>query len=441
MIVNRREINHCPCFGLVVAMLATLVHGATDGDWKFFSAPAAPIQAVGEIHNDGIPEIILPSEKSVGWWEKRMPCKFGKAIRFRIEAEITLEPDANPGPDVAFIVSWHRPGGDAYQTDYLDYVDRREGGKTIRLFGNTIPVPPECTEMSLHPLMRWRRGRMLLCKTETVETDVPRPRIARVAIANPRRGKTFMSIEDRLVQVEIALTNLFANVERPDIVMACSEVFAESLAPPNVAESAVGGPTFALLSRYAKMHRCWMAGGLRERAVDGAIYNSAILVDRQGHLAGLYRKTHLTYVEIHDGIMPGIDYPVFETEFGKVGFLICWDNYFPEAIRQLHLKGAELVIFPIAATGEGRFNTVFSARIYDTGIPMAISVRQGPRPSRILGHGGETLAETSEDNGYCFADIDLSYRNRIKWLSVDGLGAPYQLHRAERRPSTYSKEL
>ena len=182
-----------------------------------------------------------------------------------------------------------------------------------------------------------------------------------------------------------------------------------------------------------------MAGGLRERAEDGSICNSVILVDRKGRLAGTYRKVHLTYGEILDGIMPGDSYPVFETDFGKVGFLICWDNFFPEAIRQLHLNGAELVLFPVAATSEERFSIVFHARVYDTGIPMAVAIRQGPRPSRIIGHDGNTLAEVVETNGFCFADIDLSHRHRVKYLSVNGMGAPYQLYRTERRPTTYRK--
>jgi len=414
--------------------------GVSAEEWQFFSAKAAPAAATGEAGSDGSVDIRLPSNYAVGWWIRKFPCERGKAMRFRAEAETVLTSGECAGNDVSFCVNWLAPRSRyEFQTDYLNPVENFCGGKTTYRFDETICVPSNCTEVTIQPVMRWRAGRTVF-KNFSVETvAIPPPRIARVAITNPRRGRKFISIESRLQQVEAALTNLFANVAHPDIVLACSEVFAESLAPCTVAEPADSGPTFQLLSRYAARYNCWMAGGLREVTKDGLTYNSAVLVDRKGRFVGTYRKTHLTYGEILDGTMPGDSYPVFETDFGKVGFLICWDNFFPEAIRQLHLNGAELVLYPIAATSQDRIDKVFATRSYDTGLPIAVAIRQGPRPSRIIGHDTSTLAEVTEENGFCYADIDLSHRDRVKWLSVNGMGAAYQLYRAERRPSTYTK--
>ena len=66
-----------------------------------------------------------------------------------------------------------------------------------------------------------------------------------------------------------------------------------------------------------------------------AIYNTAVLIDRDGLLVGKYRKVNLPYDEFEDGITPGSDYPVFQTDFGKVGMMICWDSQFPDAARAL----------------------------------------------------------------------------------------------------------
>lgn len=78
---------------------------------------------------------------------------------------------------------------------------------------------------------------------------------------------------------------------------------------------------------------------------DGKIYNSSYILDRNGVELGRYRKTQLTIGE-HD-LTPGDDIPVFDLDFGKVGIMICFDNYFPEVARVLGLKGAELVLSPL----------------------------------------------------------------------------------------------
>ena len=59
-----------------------------------------------------------------------------------------------------------------------------------------------------------------------------------------------------------------------------------------------------------------------------AIYNTAVLIDRAGNLAGKYRKVQLPYEEIEGGLTPGSDYPVFQTDFGTVGLMICYDSEF-----------------------------------------------------------------------------------------------------------------
>ena len=79
----------------------------------------------------------------------------------------------------------------------------------------------------------------------------------------------------------------------------------------------------------------------------GKVYNSSYILDRNGTEVGRYRKVHLTRTEQERGITGGDGFPVFDLDFGKVGIMICWDNYFPESARCLGNRGAELILYPL----------------------------------------------------------------------------------------------
>lgn len=79
----------------------------------------------------------------------------------------------------------------------------------------------------------------------------------------------------------------------------------------------------------------------------GGVYNSSYILDREGCEVGRYRKVNLTYSELRRGIVNGSDFPVFDLDFGRIGIMICFDNYFPESARILGNRGAELVLFPL----------------------------------------------------------------------------------------------
>ncbi len=78
----------------------------------------------------------------------------------------------------------------------------------------------------------------------------------------------------------------------------------------------------------------------------GKVYNSSYILDRNGNEIGRYRKTHLPYSEI-PSVIPGDDFPVFDLDFGRIGIMICWDNYFPESARILANRGAKLILYPL----------------------------------------------------------------------------------------------
>ena len=111
-----------------------------------------------------------------------------------------------------------------------------------------------------------------------------------------------------------------------------------------------------------------------EEGIDGVYYNSAAVIDETGKLLGIYRKVHIPQIDLYEEsyYFSGGDrsFPVFDTSFGKIGIQICWDNFYPEGIRTLALKGAQIVFAPTAAAfaSHERWRTILSASAIVNGL-------------------------------------------------------------------------
>jgi predicted amidohydrolase len=170
------------------------------------------------------------------------------------------------------------------------------------------------------------------------------------------------------------------------------------------------GPTTERLAEVARHKNAWIVAGLYERE-GPAIYNTAVLIDRQGRLAGKYRKVYLPREEIEGGLTPGNDYPVFATDFGRVGMMICWDTQYADPARALALHGAELILMPIWGGNE----TLAKARAIENRVFLATSGYDFP--TYVLDPDGETLAVAPDASGsVAHATIDLNHRYVEEWL-------------------------
>ena len=109
------------------------------------------------------------------------------------------------------------------------------------------------------------------------------------------------------------------------------------------------GPIITAMSDIARRHGTWIACPL-DRLDGNKRVNSAVLIDRQGRVAGVYDKVYPYWNEFNLAqlVEIGTDTPVFETDFGKVGMAICFDANFPEVWKGLADNGAELVVWPSA---------------------------------------------------------------------------------------------
>lgn len=170
----------------------------------------------------------------------------------------------------------------------------------------------------------------------------------------------------------------------------------------------VPGPTTERLGRLAQKLHAYVVAGLYER--EGRIvYNTAVLLDRQGRLAGKYRKTHLPREEWEAGITPGNAYPVFTTDFGRIGLIICYDLQFPEPSRALAAQGAEILVLPIW----GGFETLARARALENSVYLISSTYD--MRSFILDPTGAILAEATRDQPLARAAIDLEAQFFLPW--------------------------
>lgn len=128
---------------------------------------------------------------------------------------------------------------------------------------------------------------------------------------------------------------------------------------------AIPGPTTEALAGLARKHRVVVIAPLFERRAPGVYHNSALVIDADGRPAGLYRKMHIpddpAYYEKFYFTPGDLGFPAFDTRYGRIGALICWDQWFPEAARLAALHGAAAVFYPTAIGWRPREKARFGA--------------------------------------------------------------------------------
>lgn len=140
-----------------------------------------------------------------------------------------------------------------------------------------------------------------------------------------------------IVTQELFQTPYFCTIEDPELF--------------DLAES-IPGPTTKYLGRLASELEVVIVSSHFERRGPGLFHNTAVVHDADGALLGLYRKAHIPQdpgFEEKFYFTPGdTDWPVWNTRYGRLGVLICWDQWYPEAARLMALAGAEILIYPTA---------------------------------------------------------------------------------------------
>ena len=223
--------------------------------------------------------------------------------------------------------------------------------------------------------------------------------------------------------------------ENPDFVilpeMFCCPYQTENF--PIHAEKE-GGPVWQQLSGYAKQYGIYLIGGsMPEKDAEGNVYNTSYIFDREGKQIGKHRKVHLFDIDVKGGqtfkesdtLTAGDSDTVFDTEFGKIGVMLCFDIRFPELSRMMVNDGAKVIFVPAAfnmTTGPAHWELSFRTRALDNQIYMV-----GCAPARDVSAGyiswghsivtdpwGRVTGMLDENEGILLAELDMDYEEQVR---------------------------
>ena len=213
----------------------------------------------------------------------------------------------------------------------------------------------------------------------------------------------------------------------------------------------IPGPSTDTLGKLARELGIVIVGSLFEKRAAGLYHNTAVVMEKDGSLAGIYRKMHIPddpgfyekfYFTPGDADFNGgrSGFSPIETSVGKLGLLVCWDQWYPEAARLMALAGADLLLYPTAIgwdpsddDGEKRrqlnaWITIQRAHGIANGLPVLVANRSGFEQSPVddsgiqfwgnsfvCGPQGEFLAQADNDNEQVLlADVDMQRSESVR---------------------------
>ncbi|HET7931626.1 MAG TPA: carbon-nitrogen hydrolase [Rhodanobacteraceae bacterium] len=206
----------------------------------------------------------------------------------------------------------------------------------------------------------------------------------------------------------------------------------------------IPGASTARIGKLAAELQLVVVASLFERRVAGLYHNTAVVFDRSAEIAGRYRKMHIpddpAYYEKFYFTPGDLGFHPIDTSLGKLGVLVCWDQWYPEAARLMALAGAEILLYPTAigwdpadaddekARQREAWITVQRGHAVANGLPLAACNRVGFEPSPDGGRGaqfwgssfvagpqGEMLAQAgTEQRELLVVDIDLARSESVR---------------------------
>ena len=206
----------------------------------------------------------------------------------------------------------------------------------------------------------------------------------------------------------------------------------------------IPGPSSNSLGKLAARHGVVIVASLFERRAAGLYHNTAVVLDADGRIAGRYRKMHIPDDPgFHEKFYfaPGdLGFTPIDTAVGRLGVLVCWDQWYPEAARLMALAGAELLLYPTAIGWDRRdpederirqreaWLTVQRSHAVANGIPVLSCNRVGFEPSPVAsdpgiefwgssfacGAQGEWLARAGSDAQTLLVEVDLGRSDEVR---------------------------
>ncbi len=200
----------------------------------------------------------------------------------------------------------------------------------------------------------------------------------------------------------------------------------------------IPGPSTDFYGSLARQHNVVLVTSLFERRAAGLYHNTAVVLERDGSIAGKYRKMHIpddpAYYEKFYFAPGDMGFQPIDTSVGRLGVLVCWDQWYPEAARVMALRGAELLIYPTAIGYDPNdtpdeqerqreaWTTVMRGHAVANGLPVVAVNRVGEEAANtfwgssfVAGPQGEILYRAgSTDEVVTVVDVDLQRSEQVR---------------------------
>ncbi len=378
-------------------------------------------------------------EGLIGYWEKTFSVEGGHYYRFSsLKRTLGLK---TPRRSAMARILWQNDKGQKVLRDQPSFASYRPGERPraepefpadgkLRKSGWTevagvYRAPEAATKAVVELWYRWEpEGEVHFADVSFQKTEAPKPRNVRVAAVHycPKPGSTPQEKREQFGPlIEEAARQKAEFVVLPETLTyyATGKTFAEC------AES-IPGPSTKYFGSLAKKHDLYLVAGLLERDKH-LIFNVAVLMGPDGQVVGKYRKVTLPRGEIEGGITPGKSYPVFETRFGKVGMMVCYDGFFPEVARELSNRGAEIIAWPVWGCNP----MLGAARAAENHVYVASSTytdaSQKWMISGIYGRDGKVISQAKQWGSIAISEVPLN--PPLHWHSLGDFKAQIPRHR------------
>lgn len=334
---------------------AEMAENAQPAGWTF-GAPRAVLAPVMRIAHDETGRALLMTgggnPDCVGWAATKVKIEMGKTYWFRVR--FRKSDDLNPMQNLIFQLD----DGEAIN-EFRQLDDGRIEGEARVSFPGSGAASTEVKII----FRLCAEGRAWIENISLAETAPVPPRWVRVACTEGPGSLEEYGLE--------AFGKALDKIGEAGCDLA---LLPEYFSGEGTTET-LQGASVQLMSAKARQYNMYVAGtvGIYDSATD-RLCNSALLFDRTGKMIGRYDKIHLYGPELHEsGVTPGDSVKVFETDFGKVAFMTCYDSWFKDVAELAALKGAEILLFPNLGYDRG----LMHARARDNRINIVTSTRSG----------------------------------------------------------------